>query len=1130
MLIVENSSNEKIGDLTCQLNSGISEISDYFFSERKRASAALLHVDQLEKIIAKLRNNKELSSPVRLGGSNTSNVASSVSKAEILEATVEKLESQIEECNDKILFLSNLIQERDSTIVKLQEDCDEKDAAFVSLQEAISLREGDTLKISDSIQILNSKLTESESLNVSLENNWKAAKLQVENIQEELVRQTTELQEIISDKDTIIEELSNSIESEKFANQDVLNQFAEHMDRMFSLFSEHVTESFACMDQNSEKISLFSQHCDVMREVLRLREQDVEAMAKEIADKDVQLEAVTNEGELSKQYLKARTDELAEMKQRFDNLHQEMAKLGAEKADIESELSSKIDELNKLLSQVKEAQERALLLQEGFETISDQIERYKTENERLEQLVEDKNSEIVSLRQTAGGSENELHDRIKELENEIITSRNLCEEEKRKHHEEMTTLQQDIDTFRGRIAEMDDLLPQLHFQLTEAQRVRTELTEKCKHLEAQLAYAQSNSRDPELQSRSDEFEKVSHLCDQMKSKNEMLKQQLLERESEIEELASKMASFEDDFKQIVKEKDDKIKELEDRGCDFVKTRDQLASRVANLEQLLDSQGDSSANEIATLSDKCNELQSLASERLEMLENNQEHFQHSSKQLEDRIASLEHDKSSLEVKLNESLHRLEEKENLLKLSEQNLKDWTNQCEQLKSHIAYLEQTLNGQSGSQSEELRKMAERCAELENLVAQKDQQMEQLQADFNEWARQQQQSQLQAVENEKLLGTSKENEQREEMEKLRNQLVDLAPFKERCNELSKVISEKEGQIGHLQNLYDSKCEDMKKLASKMEQVGKNLIKERDELKHQLHNADARLQHDLKQAQVLNETLTKAVEDGKTEIQLLKNSVEASGKNDSQLKQDLESTLAKLVDKEKALDSLHSDFNKLQASFQLLQQECYSHQQANVFLQQQVQVFHDGTLEQFQLLSRKVSHLQEKFNHIVNQVEPLIDNQRKTTKSVGEIVNVVKYWSEAQIAKFPKQVLEPVDSRMSSLEQRIDLIKEAFEKCSKQASIDIDAEAKVKSLVETNENSVQTVGDLVERSQVDDLNALLLEKEEELAQLTAKLQDYRLDEIATLNQQIEELERQLEAARLNEQRLVLEYDQKVSFN
>ncbi|KAI4339007.1 hypothetical protein MLD38_023997 [Melastoma candidum] len=283
---------------------------------------------------------------------------------------------------------------------------------------------------------------------------------------------------------------------------------------------------------------------DLEEKIKELEQQLADSRNKDIKEKD----SYTMEISTLKQAL--------EMSKKENELLTRQMETEAKRSRID--LEEKIKELEQQLAETrnKDSKEKNSSSTE-ISTLKQALEMSKKENELL----------TMQMETEAKRSRMDLEEIIKELEQQLVETRNKDSKEKDSSSTEISTLKQALEMSKK---ENELLTMQME---TEAKRSRIDLEEKIKDLEQQLAEMR-NKDSKEKDNSSTEILTLKRALEMSKKTNELLTMQM-----ETEEKRLKV-SFEE-----------RIKELEQQLADFKnkdnKEKDSSSSEISTLKQSLE---------------------------------------------------------------------------------------------------------------------------------------------------------------------------------------------------------------------------------------------------------------------------------------------------------------------------------------------------------------------------------------------------------------------------------------------------------------------------------------------------------------------------------------------------------------
>ena len=293
---------------------------------------------------------------------------------------------------------------------------------------------------------------------------------------------------------------------------------AENLHRRESRLQSQETANFQLYDEFSQR----QQELITLREENRLKEESFHAREMVLRDQELQyrsqLEEATRRLHESQRQADAAAESVAEMREQFDSLNNQIELLSKQHLEIESREVSQRAEHEELRKNLEQARDQAVENHAASET------RRQVAEEQAAALEQ----QIVQLKAAQGSSESEQLQRLSESEAEAEALRQQVEELQRL----VSEARHEAETLRADYEEACSSVKQLETLVSESQDRGVESREKW--------IAEAGELRAAVEKLSSDMEQASHELNQLRDANEDLNRRLTEVQQERDQVRLEM--------------------------------------------------------------------------------------------------------------------------------------------------------------------------------------------------------------------------------------------------------------------------------------------------------------------------------------------------------------------------------------------------------------------------------------------------------------------------------------------------------------------------------------------------------------------------------------------------------------
>ncbi|EGC31569.1 hypothetical protein DICPUDRAFT_156561 [Dictyostelium purpureum] len=594
-----------------------------------------------------------------------------------LNGTVRNLEAQLresssnkpEELQNALATVQNLHLELNQLRGQIAQTTEENRSQFIQLEQ-------ERLKSNSSESNINRIEQEKANLQQRLEHYERTIHLQLEDFEKEKLKISAEVGEL-KQKLTNYEQLEKELEElkEKLAVAEKSNESsaASASEEQEQKQRELQDEVVQLKDKLTAKESLFKETEDQLEEKsIQLDEKtgqldEKNNEIKSLQDKLKQFEESSNSSENQEVTLK-----LQEKEQEISNLTQEIKVFEAQILERQQQYTNEIEQLKSTIESLEsKLNEAQLNSQDGNQEFESKIKQLQVELEEKDQIIKDREADILAAKEVSSLYENEKNQMAKEFESvqNQVQQLQSSSEEYEQLKEKFDKLKNKKDTYKVLCTNQKVQIEQLEEKqkssiqessnLGEQQQEIEELTNQLETLKSKLIHetnennsiqdenSQLKSQVVSYQLESDSKQKIiieyQDLISQLEKDLESSKEEKEKLHSELteaqEQLSNKKGSDDEssdsdndeveEFKEKIQYQKEKIKALkedleqkQDEWIDIkIKMEETIQSKHDEIERLTSQQG-SSGNEAAEVEKLVNENNQLKQE-IERLKERQE---------------------------------------------------------------------------------------------------------------------------------------------------------------------------------------------------------------------------------------------------------------------------------------------------------------------------------------------------------------------------------------------------------------------------------------------------------------------------------------------------------------------------
>lgn len=553
-----------------------------------------------------------------------------------------------------------------------------------------------------------------------------------------------------------------------------------------------LTQDVVVQDQKITEEETQSKLLEAVSEVTKQMEFELESQKSKFEERVVAQNAIVSqmetEIEQSNNEVGELQSQLAEVGVEITELRSQLAEVGVVK-DLEiAELNSKLKSLEEKLEAVNqgqgEVQQLKKQLVEFEKIVADQEEEVSDKMSEIAQL-QAKLSEISQTAQDTDISQQSIQTDLSSLRTELQSRHKI-------YAEKMTENSDVIDQLQQQVSDQCTLISELEKQVAEI----VDIKGLQKEVEVHLNEIQQLKAQIEESNRSkQEVQQIKKELDVQGKQNEMLKAEIATRTAEFDEHFS---AFEEEFNQKVVQLLKQTEEIEELKTLTQQQETELNEKILELEQMKNSLNETS---ITGVSEAADEVERLKAELSSQQEDFEEKFTSLESEFKERLievqnasklnreASEETDQGSIIESLKEQLvtqqeqfdQRFNEQEEEFnkKLAELDILKAKlipenpdgSEIEELKQRLTQQQQEFNDEFAAQEEELDEYKQKVQELteaQSAVAAQEQEFKNQEEEFNE--------------------------QMAEFELAKTQLLEMNSIKLRCEDLEKIVQQKQQQ------------------------------------------------------------------------------------------------------------------------------------------------------------------------------------------------------------------------------------------------------------------------------------------------------------------------------------------------
>ncbi|VDM76229.1 unnamed protein product [Strongylus vulgaris] len=503
-------------------------------------------------------------------------------------------------------------------------DLEAKCAELEGELKNISLQQVETSALTAEIADLKTKLEAAEGEKENFKRSFEAGKAANSKIQEELESLREELisakEQASNDRFTFEEQLTavNDLLDDKTKKLEMAETLARSAEK--DLENVRVELQSAQKEIENQKKVMESLTANQGSAEAALTER-VDAMAKELQEKDKSILAVEQDKKTLEEALQINADELQQLKDVLANLEKEkgaaqetLNRLNEEKAAVEQRL---IEEQNGIQKSLAEFTEKINAINAAKESVEASLNIEKAQKEELQKEKEALDAQMVMLRDNSDSAAKEIAGRCAQLEVRIKEAESQVSEERAAvltKEEELTSLKKQLEKndseYKAKLdavaAEHVGIVEKLNSSLQEAESKYQALEQKCAGFEVKVAdldkalmeeREKSSNMDKELR------EKMVAETTKWRTAEEAYIEKLEQSRLLIEVAASEKRDLEqakEKSESEIKQKTEELNSLTEKLQNLTMERDKVAQSKAEVEEQLRQQKEAFSNLQSTI--------------------------------------------------------------------------------------------------------------------------------------------------------------------------------------------------------------------------------------------------------------------------------------------------------------------------------------------------------------------------------------------------------------------------------------------------------------------------------------------------------------------------------------------------
>ncbi|XP_063904226.1 protein lava lamp-like isoform X2 [Zophobas morio] len=551
---------------------------------------------------------------------------------------------------------------------------EEKDKVISILEAEISRSKSELVSLTEKLTALshleNAQVT-SEMASIQFEE-------QMESLENEKKQLSTENDTLAKDKEQLLETIEQ-LKKEKAEISGKLDHYIQEnmelIDKLEKLSAEKVSsaESIeiveALTQQEKLELEAYQKNLDMVAGNLKTSEenlpQKIELFTverREVMEKMEQLKQENLSLSLKIKEIENNRDVLAET---YEQLQSEKEVLDAKIETVEGENTTLKEKLNQMSENTRDDEDQSAKIKELEDEISTTrkiTEDLEAQNSSLKEKLNQQN-EDREKDDTASKEIEEKSSRIRQLEDEIASNRNLVEEKETQLHD----LTQLVQTAQSQLDDRSKEISQLNNTIIDLNRTLADLENDNKSLQMKITQLEEHKSNLNqlIDKNQEELEAISN--------TEWENRRLLEsKDNEITKLMKERDNTESvilDLQKTIREKDET----------FHKMTSDFKNKYLHLQKQLEENSGSLQNITAPLQAKIEELTSKNKEQLEKMKKIAANLKKKNQAYQELEDKLKDSQSRHEVEIKTSLQQLHDLESEFSRLQQQLDD---KCEEVR----------------------------------------------------------------------------------------------------------------------------------------------------------------------------------------------------------------------------------------------------------------------------------------------------------------------------------------------------------------------------------------------------------------------------------------------------------------
>jgi chromosome segregation ATPase len=547
------------------------------------------------------------------------------SKNKLLKDLQTGLEAQINqttECNnsknklkDEIIYLNKELNGYKLEIVEKNKEIKILTESLETTENEIKLRNASIENLTNS---LTNQATEYSDLKAELENKISKLNGELTSYESESTRLKTQLETKTKELEGLtlkIEEIESRLSVESKGLQDCNIEFNKQKNEFNDKLAEYQKESKGMEDKLELEKTVLKSSIDTLKNELEAKDKklieiesklqsEIDSLEnykieyKKMKDKfDSEINTLSTEkDQLNKSFIKYDLEYKA-LSDKKDELTIELEKYKTESKEIESkEMESKVNELDNILK-IKDAELTDIKSELSIKI--DNLEKCNENYKKMDEGYETNSAKSIISIQTLNNELTSTTDELKGITS-VVASTNVdlekcnevckeMEESFKKKIEELELVKKELETkLQSSYSESD--IKELQMQVKELEMTKSDLVNKLQspNLELENATKQLKDIESHLAIANGKLEKCNEKSEEM---DEKFKREIAQLNIEKEELMSKLAKCTETSEQMKTTFENTIKKLENQNNELNDEKDKLNKGINSIESELKIKGD-----------------------------------------------------------------------------------------------------------------------------------------------------------------------------------------------------------------------------------------------------------------------------------------------------------------------------------------------------------------------------------------------------------------------------------------------------------------------------------------------------------------------------------------------------------